>query len=51
VFIGDTITAEAKVVSVHATKPVTQLRIGVVRRTGEVALEGEAWWYTLRPGE
>ena len=29
VFIDDTITAEAEVVSVHATKPVTQLRITV----------------------
>lgn len=51
VFIGDTITAEAEVASVHATKPVTQLRIRVVRQTGEVALEGEAWCYTFRPGE
>ena len=32
VFIGDTITAEAEVVSVHATKPVTQLRVKVTRR-------------------
>jgi acyl dehydratase len=50
VFIGDTITAEAEVVSVHATKPVCQLRI-VIRRDGnEVVLEGEAWCYTF-PGE
>src|SRR5690348_17605726 len=33
VYIGDTITAEAEVVSVHATKPVTQLRIIVRRQT------------------
>ena len=51
VYIGDTITAEAEVASVHATKPVTQLRIRVVRQTGEVVLEGEAWCYTFRPGE
>lgn len=49
VFIGDTITAEAEVVSVHASKPVTQLRIVVTRQTGETVLEGEAWCYTMRP--
>src|SRR5262245_24143467 len=49
VYIGDTITAEAEVLSVHATKPVTELRIRVTRQTGEVVLEGEAWCYTLQP--
>jgi acyl dehydratase len=49
VYIGDTITAEAEVVSVHPTKPVTQLRVRVVRQTGEIVLEGEAWCYTLWP--
>lgn len=49
VYIGDTITAEAEVLSVHATKPVTQLRIVVERQTGETVLEGEAWCYTFRP--
>jgi len=49
VFIDDTITAEAEVVSVHATKPVTQLRITVTRQTGETVLEGEAWCYTMTP--
>src|ERR671934_2593110 len=49
VYIGDTITAEAEVLSVHATKPVTQLRVTVVRQSGEVVLEGEAWCYTLTP--
>ena len=49
VFIGDTITAEAEVLSLHATKPVCQLRI-VIRRDGdEVVLEGEAWCYTFAP--
>lgn len=47
VFIGDTITAEAEVVSVHPSKPVTQLRFRVTRDDGEVVLEGEAWCYTL----
>jgi len=50
VFIGDTITGEAEVLSVHATKPVTQLKIAVTRQTGETVLEGEAWCYTLSPG-
>ena len=49
VYIGDTITAEAAVMSVHATKPVTQLRVVVKRQTGETVLEGEAWCYTMRP--
>jgi acyl dehydratase len=49
VYIGDTITAEARVLSVHATKPVTQLAVRVTRQTGETVLEGEAWCYTARP--
>ena len=47
VFIGDTITADAEVLSVHATKPVCQLRIVIQREGGEVVLEGEAWCYTF----
>jgi acyl dehydratase len=50
VYIGDTITARAEVLSVHATKPVTQLKIGVTRQTGETVLEGEAWCYTMSAG-
>lgn len=50
VYIGDTITATAEVVSVHDTKPVTELEVRVERDDGEVVLEGEAWCYTLRPG-
>ena len=49
VFIGDTITAEAEVISLHATKPVTQLKIIVRRQDGETVLDGEAWCYTFRP--
>ena len=49
VYIGDTITAQAEVVSMHATKPVTQLKVTVTRQTGETVLEGEAWCYTLAP--
>src|SRR5215510_4835568 len=36
VFIDDTITAEAEVLSVHETKPVTQLRIKVTGQNGEI---------------
>ncbi len=31
VFIGDTITGDAEVLSVHASKPVTQLKITITR--------------------
>src|SRR6187397_3633019 len=47
VFIGDTITAEAEVISKHASKPVTELKIKITRQDGETALEGEAWCYTF----
>lgn len=49
VFVGDTITAEAEVLSIHATKPVTQLKVGIARQSGETVLEGEAWCYTFQP--
>ena len=47
VFIGDTITAEAEVLSIHASKPVTQLKVIIKRQTGEIVLDGEAWCYTF----
>lgn len=49
VYIGDTITAEAEIVKVHETKPVTQLRVRVSRQSNETVLEGEAWCYTFAP--
>jgi acyl dehydratase len=49
VYIGDTITAEMEVLSVHASKPVTRLRARVWRGTDETVLEGETWCYTLSP--
>jgi acyl dehydratase len=49
VYIADTITAEAEVLSVHATKPVTQLKMVIKRQDGETVLEGEAWCYTFQP--
>ncbi|MDX1407178.1 MAG: MaoC family dehydratase [Saprospiraceae bacterium] len=51
VYIGDTITAAAEVLSVHPSKPVTQLAVNVRRQNGETVLEGEAWCYTFAPGE
>jgi acyl dehydratase len=47
VYVDDTITATATVVSVHPSKPVTQLSVVVTRGDGTVVLEGEAWCYTM----
>lgn len=47
VFIDDTITAEAEIISVHESKPVTQLKIKVTNQNGETVLAGEAWCYTF----
>jgi acyl dehydratase len=49
VYIGDAITGEAEVLSVHESKPVMQLKMRVTRQTGETVLEGEAWCYTFQP--
>jgi acyl dehydratase len=51
VFIGDTITAEAEVVSVHASKPVCQLKVVIRRQDDEIVLAGEAWCYTFSAAE
>ena len=49
VFIGDTITAEAEILSIHESKPVTQLKVQVTRDGEETVLKGEAWCYTFEP--
>jgi acyl dehydratase len=49
VFVGDTITARAEVLSVHASKPVCQLAVRVTRQDGTTVLEGEAWCYRFSP--
>ena len=49
VFVGDTIRAEAEILSMHAAKPVTQLKVVITRQAGETVLEGEAWCYTFQP--
>ena len=51
VFIGDTITATAEVLSVHASKPVCSLAVRVEREGGETVLEGEAWCYRFVVGD
>lgn len=51
VYIGDTITATAEVLSVHDTKPVCRLGIVVTRDDGEQVLEGEAWCYRFLADE
>src|SRR5262249_11385520 len=48
VFIGDTITANAEVLSVHPSKPVTELKVQVTRDDGTIVLDGVAWCYTFR---
>ena len=49
VFIGDTITAEAEVVKLHKSKPVTHLNVTVKRQTSEIVLEGTAVCFTMVP--
>jgi acyl dehydratase len=49
VYIGDTITAVATVIEVHATKPVSRLAIRIENQNGETVLEGEAWCYRMQP--
>lgn len=47
VFIGDTIIAEAEILGIHESKPVTHLGVKVTRQDGETVLVGEAWCYTF----
>ncbi|HEX5106907.1 MAG TPA: MaoC family dehydratase [Vicinamibacterales bacterium] len=47
VYIGDTITAEAEVLSLHPSKPVTELSVRITRHDGATVLEGVAWCYTF----
>ncbi|MGD8859250.1 MAG: MaoC family dehydratase [Myxococcales bacterium] len=49
VFVGDTITGEIEVLSVHPDKPVTQVAARVFRDDGTLVLEGQCWCYTMRP--
>lgn len=47
VFIGDTIRAEVEVLSIHDSKPVTQLKVEITRQDQGLVLEGEAWCFTF----
>ena len=49
VFIGDRITSNVEVLTVHDKKPVCQLKVEVTRQDGEVVLVGEAWCYRFLP--
>jgi acyl dehydratase len=49
VYIGDTITADAEVISRHASKPVVELRVEIRRDDGTTVLEGSAWCFTFEP--
>ena len=47
VYIGDTITAEAEVISKHASKPVVELHVQIKRDDGTTVLDGVAWCFTF----
>ncbi|MDX1684232.1 MAG: MaoC family dehydratase [Saprospiraceae bacterium] len=49
VYIGDTITAQAEILSIHDSKPVTQLAVEVKRQDDTIVLKGDAWCYTFDP--
>ena len=51
VYIGDTIAAEVEVMSVHPSKPVTELRVEIKRQDGTTVLEGVAWCFTFAPSQ
>jgi acyl dehydratase len=49
VYVGDTLTATAEIVSLKPDKPVCQLRFEIRNQEGTLLVEAEAWTYTLRP--
>ncbi len=49
VYVGDTISAMAEVLTVHEAKPVCQIRVEVRGSDGATVLEGEAWCYRFQP--
>ncbi len=49
VFIGDTITATARVLEVHPSKPVCKLAVEIRRQDGEVVLTGTTACYRMVP--
>jgi len=51
VYIGDTVTAEAKVIEARADKPITRLRCVARRDDGTEVLRGECLVYTMQPDQ
>jgi acyl dehydratase len=51
VFIGDTVTAEAEVMSARADKPITVLRCVARRSDGTEVLTGTCVVYTMLPAD
>lgn len=49
VFIGDTITATARVLELHPSKPVCKLAVEIRRQDGEVVLTGTTVCYRMIP--
>jgi acyl dehydratase len=49
VYIGDTVTAEAEVISARADKPITALRCVARRADGTEVLTGTCVVYTMLP--
>ena len=49
VYIGDTISAEATVKSVHETKPIANIDFTVKNQHGEEVLQGQATVYQAEP--
>jgi acyl dehydratase len=49
VFVDDTITATARVLEVHASKPVCKLAVEIRRQDGEVVLTGTTLCYRMVP--
>lgn len=49
VFIGDTITATATVLELHASKPICKLAVEIRRSDGEVVLTGTTMCYRMLP--
>ena len=49
VYVGDTVTATAKVIEARADKPITRLRCVARREDGTEVLRGECLVYTMLP--
>ncbi len=48
-YVGDTLTATIEVLAVKSDKPVTHIKVRIMRQDGAPVLEGEAWVYTAQP--